>query len=129
MLSAIEFVMWTKLAYLTLPEALLSTMVGKRRMPAPLSARYRGALRKEFLKAGVPWEYDQPREGRHPFDRAPKLPKHIRNRSAKVSRIVKALERQNELQTKYRNDVASRKRLTGLDILLKSTLGSLIKKK
>lgn len=121
--------MWTKLAYLKLPEAILSTTIGKRHIPAPLSARYRGVLRKEFLKAGVPWEYDIPQKERHPFDRPPKLPKDKRNRVAKVNRIIKALDRQNELEMKYRQDVANKKRLTGFDIMMKLTLGSIVRKK
>lgn len=49
-LSAIEFAMWTKMAYLT--SQRLSTR--KSRNARASHCKDRGALIKEFLKAGVP---------------------------------------------------------------------------
>ncbi|CAG9335330.1 unnamed protein product [Blepharisma stoltei] len=113
--------MWTKLAYLS-PEAFYGNLVNGKWMRAALSARYRNVLRKEFLKAGVPWEYDPVKApGRHPYDRAPKIPARYRNKAIRIEKISKALERQDELILKNREEMAKKKRLTGLDKFVSST--------
>ena len=124
---------WTKLAYLSLPEALLPHKVGKKWFGALIGAKYRSTLKREFLKAGVPWEYDQVKFKRpgsmHPFEKAPKTPKKIEQRAIRVTMIKRALARQDDLQLKYRQETANKKRLTGIDFMFQSSLGNFLKNK
>lgn len=87
-------------------------------------------LKKEFLKAGVPWEWDPVKmPGRHPFDRAPKFPKSVRDKHLRVAKIKAALEKQDEIQLKYRQEVLNKKKLGGFDLLVASALGNFTKGK
>ena len=121
--------MWTKIPYMTLSEAMKPQFVNGVWKKAALGGRYRNVLRKEFLKAGVPWEFEQPKSARHPFHRAPKGNKDQRTKKERVERIIKALERQPEIQLEHRKKIAKEKPLTGLDYLAKQTMIWSIKKK
>lgn len=123
---------WTKLAYLSFPEAFLPRRLGKGWIGAAVGGRYRNVLKKEFLKAGVPWEYDPKHfkpKGPHPFDMAPKPQKKIALKAMRVTMIKRALARQDDLQLKYRQETANKKPNKGLDLLFQSTLGNFIKGK
>ena len=63
---------WTKIPYMTLSEAIRPHFVNGVWKKAAIGARYRNVLRKEFLAAGVPWEFEQAKPERHPFHRTPK---------------------------------------------------------
>lgn len=123
--------MWTKIPYMTLSEAVRPHFVNGVWKKAALGSRYRNVLRKEFLKAGVPWEFEgqQTKPAKHPFHRAPKGNKDQRTKKERVERIIKALERQPEIQLEHRKKMAKDKPLTGLDFLTKQTLIYSIKKK
>jgi hypothetical protein len=122
---------WTKLSYLSFPQAFTATKVGKKWLGAEVGSRYRSVLKKEFLKAGVPWEYDpvryQKKEPLNPFEQSPKLPQSVKNKRMRVARIERALAKQDELQLKHRQEVASKKRLTGLDFFMMSSLGNVLR--
>lgn len=124
---------WTKLGYLNFTQAFAPTKMGRKWIGPAVSARYRQVLKKEFLKAGVPWEYDptphQTKNSVHPFDRPPKVPQSVKHKRMRVARIERALAKQDELQLKYRQETANKKRLTGIDFLFVSGLGSLLKTK
>lgn len=120
--------MWTKLANLNLSEALFPKVINGKWIGAEISSRYHGALKKEFLKAGVPWEWEKQHTiERHPFDRAPKHTKRIRTRAEKIGRINKALERQEDLKLKYRQELSKKKPIVGLDFFIRSSLGTFVK--
>jgi len=123
--------MWTKLNYLSLGEALFPKKVNGNWRGAEISARYRAALRKEFLKAGVPWEWDRPKKpfSEHIFNKPPKMNKHIRTKEIKIARITKALQKQDELKLKHRQEQLNKKKPTGLDAFFASSLGNFIKGK
>ena len=120
---------WTKLAYLRFPECIRPQLVNGAWRGAEVGARYRNVLRKEFLKAGVPWEYEVKAEAstRNPFDRSPKHTKDQHNKATRIRKIIKALENQDTLIAKHHQDRSNSKRLVGADYLVKSTLGSFIK--
>lgn len=122
--------MWTKLLNLNLPEALIRKSVNGKWMHPGLTSRYRNVLKKEFLKAGVPWEYDPVKPpGRHPYDRAPKIPARYRNKAIRIEKINKALERQDDLKLKYRQEITAKKRFSGIDQFFTSSLGNFSKGK
>lgn len=122
---------WTKLSYLSFPEALTASKVGKKWMGAAVGGRYRAILKKEFLKAGVPWEYDTPRykttPNISPFEIRPRESSNIKKKIMRVSKIERALARQDEIQLKHRQDTANKKRLTGLDFFFMSSLGNVLR--
>jgi hypothetical protein len=124
---------WTRLAYLSLPSAFVPQKIGSKWIGAEVGARYRNVLRKEFLKAGVPWEYDPIKfkkpNSKHPFQKPPKLSKKYEIKAIRIAKITKALSRQDELQLKYRQETANKKRLTGIDHFIASTLGNYLKDK
>lgn len=124
---------WTKLGYLNFSQAFAPTKIGKKWIGPAINSRYRQVLKKEFLKAGVPWEFEpthfEKKASLHPFDRIPKVPLSVKHKRMRVARIERALSKQEELQLKYRQEVANKKRLTGIDFLFVSGLGSLLKTK
>jgi hypothetical protein len=124
---------WTKLGYLAFPQAFAPQRLGRKWVGAAVGSRYRNVLKKEFLKAGVPWEYDHqtytdPRFV-HPYAKPPKEKQRVKNKTMRVERITRALAKQDELQLKYRQDVASKKRLTGVDFVIASLVGNYLKGK
>lgn len=120
--------MWTKLANLSLSEALLPKVINGKWRGAEISSRYRNELRKEFLKAGVPWEWDKKHTiEKHPFDRPPKHTKRLRNKADRIARINKALEKQEDLKLKYRQELAKKKPLVGFDFFIRSSIGNYVK--
>jgi hypothetical protein len=124
---------WTKLSYLNFSQVFSPTKVGNKWVGAAVNSRYRQTLKKEFLKAGVPWEYDpthfEKRSPMHPYERPPKVPRNVKNKRMRVAKIERALAKQDDLQLKYRQETANKKRLTGLDFLFVSSLGSLLRTK
>ena len=124
---------WTKLAYLSFPQAFLPRKMGRGWIGATVGGKYRNILKKEFLKAGVPWEYDPPKFQRpssaHPFEKMPKVPRSVNLKSIRVAKITRALAKQDELQLKYRQEAANKKRITGIDHFIASSLGNFLKNK
>jgi hypothetical protein len=120
--------MWTKIPFLNVAEAIKPTLVNGHWHKAKLSARYKNVLRKEFLKAGVPWEHGKPLSPNHPFEKVPKRTKHDRKKAERVQRIIKALEKQPDLIAEYRKKRVMAKPLTGFDELIRQTLIHKIKK-
>jgi len=119
---------WTKLAYLHFPECFKPQLVNGKWRGAEVGSRYRHMLRKEFLKAGVPWEFEAPKTTqKHPYDRTPKHPHLLREKAARVKKITKALENQDALIAKYRQDFLNSRRLSGADYMLRNALGAYIK--
>jgi hypothetical protein len=119
---------WTKLAYLRFPECFKPQLINGKWRGAEVGSRYRSLLRKEFIKAGVPWEFEAAKTTqRHPFDRAPKHSLLLREKAARVKKITKALENQDALISKYRQDFLNSRRLAGADYLVRTALGSYIK--
>lgn len=125
---------WTKLAYLSFPAAFMpKKLPGKGWLKADVGGRYRNVLKKEFIKAGVPWEYDPQTYKRsnslHPFQYPPKESKKLVNKAIRVAKITKALEKQDELQLKYRQERANKKRLTGFDAVIQLAIINNLKRK
>lgn len=124
---------WTKLAYLSFPQALMPSKMGRKWVGAAVGGKYRSILKKEFLKAGVPWEYETKNyidsKYTHPFEKPPKEKKMIKQKIMRVAKITKALTKQDELQLKHRQETANKKRLTGLDFFFASSLGNFLKNK
>lgn len=120
---------WTKLAYLKFPECFKPQLVNGKWRAAEVGSRYRNLLRKEFLKAGVPWEFEPAptAPAHHPYDRAPKHSKQLLEKANRIRRITKALENQEAMIAKYRQEYLNNKRLTGADYMIKTALGSYIK--
>ena len=122
---------WTKLSYLSFPEAFTASKVGQKWMGAAVGGRYRAILKKEFLKAGVPWEYDTKRFQKtppiNPFEIQPRQSRSIKKKLMRVSKIERALARQDDLQLKHRQDTANKKRLTGLDFFFMSSIGNALR--
>ena len=122
--------MWTKLANLSFAEAFVPTIVNGKWRGAAVSARYRAMLRKEFAKAGVPWNWDLPKSaGPHPFDRAPKFSRHVRNKPFRVEKIKAALAKQEDMILKHRQETLNKKRPAGIDLIYASALGNFVKGK
>ena len=126
--AVVAIMVWTKLAYLRFPECFKPQLINGKWHGPEVSSRYRSLLRKEFIKAGVPWEFEPAKTTqRHPFDRAPKHSLLLREKAARVKKITKALENQDALISKYRQDFLNSRRLAGTDYLVRTALGSYIK--
>ena len=65
----------------------------------------------------------------HPFQYPPKESKKLVNKAIRVAKITKALEKQDELQLKYRQERANKKRLTGFDAVIQLAIINNLKRK
>lgn len=71
-------------------------------------------VKKEFLKAGVPWTYEPEKsEESNPRHKTPKKPKHIREKAVRLSEIKALVDRNEKTVLDYRQEFLNNRRFRG----------------
>lgn len=74
----------------------------------------RNILRKEFLKAGVPWVYEPEKtDDKNSRHKKPKLHKSFRDRAVRLSELKSLVERNDQMIMEYRNEMLNNRKYKG----------------
>ncbi len=120
--------MWTKLLYISIPQAIKPQFVNGKWHRSLLSGRYKNLLKRTFKMHGLPWIYDTEAK-RNPRHKMPKGHSYVHEKPIRLAKIKKALENNAELELKLRQEKLNNKRLSGLDKVIKHALPSFMSSK
>ena len=82
-------------------------------------------MRKEFLKAGVPWTYEPEKtDENNPRHRTPKRPKHIREKAVRLSEIKALVEKNDKMVLDYRQEFLNNRKFRGAPKFVKEFVPS-----
>jgi len=71
-------------------------------------------LRKEFLKAGVPWVYEPEKsDEKNSRHKKPKLHKSFREQPKRLAELKSLVERNQQMVMEYRNEMLNNRRYKG----------------
>jgi hypothetical protein len=85
----------------------------------------RNVIRKQFIEAGVPWTYEQPKSDEaNPRHKAPKKPKWIRNKSVRLSEIKSLVDKNDQLVNEYRQEFLNNRKYKGASRFVKEFVPS-----
>ena len=81
---------------------------------AQISGRYKSVVKKEYIKAGVPWVYEpEKNEEINPRHKQPKRPKFMRNKSVRLSELKSLVQRNDQIVNDYRQEFLNNRRYRG----------------